>query len=128
VGVGTTRVGYRNGKIFIQGGAPAEKEEFGIKSISGAVVTIYAGRIWIGETELAAAETPLTLNTNSFVGWEHVFASGTLTIKNFGTTFTQIAGAVRKPLYYFTYSAGTVTRDRGLHLCDVFPANWGSYP
>lgn len=133
VGVGSTRVSYRNGKIAITGGAQAIKEMFGIKSISGATVTIYAGKIWIGKTEQAAAETPLTLNTDSYVGWEYAFGGG-LTIKNFGSTFVQDDGYIRKPLYLFTYTApvapatvGSISLSTGCHMCEVFPANWGSY-
>jgi hypothetical protein len=117
------------------------KEMFGIKSISGATVTIYAGKIWIGKTEKVAAETPLTLNTDSYVGWEYAFGEGleyeiggSLTIKNFGSTFTQDDGFIRKPLYLFTYTApvapatvGSIKLNSGCHMCDVYPANWGVY-
>jgi hypothetical protein len=126
-------VSYRNGKIAITGGEQAIKEMFGIKSILANTVTIYAGKIWIGKTEKVAAETPLTLNTDSYVGWEYAFGGG-LTIKNFGSTFTQDDGFIRKPLFYFLYTApvapattGSVKLDTGCHMCDVYPANWGSY-
>jgi hypothetical protein len=96
-------------------------------------VSIYGGHIWIGKTEFFADDTDLSLNTDSFVGWEYAFGGG-LTIKNFGSTFSQDDGYIRKPLFFFTYTApvapatvGSVTLNRGCHMCEVFPANWGSY-
>ena len=115
------------------GGGDTTPEAFGIKSIVDDTVTIYAGKIWIGKDEKAAGDTALTLNTDSFVGWEYAFGGG-LTIKNFGSTFAQDDGYIRKPLFYFTYTApvspatvGSIAVSTGLHRCDVFPANWGSY-
>lgn len=133
IGSGSTRVSYRNGQIVVKGGDPSIKEMFGLKSIKADTVTIYGGKIWIGKNEYAAADTPLTLNTDSWVGWEYAFGGG-LTIKNFGSTFVQDDGYIRKPLFYFIYTApvapattGSLKLETGCHMCEVFPANWGSY-
>lgn len=108
--------------------------DFGIKSIVGQTVTLYSGRIWIGKDEMAAAETPLTLNTDSYVGWEHPYGGSGLTIKSFGSTFNQDDGYLRKVLYHFAYTApvapatvGSIRLDRGCALSEAYPANWGKY-
>lgn len=123
----------RNGEIIVPKSGSETIAEFGIKEISGATVTIFGGSIYVGETEVTAGDTPLTLNTDSFVGWEYSFGGG-LVIKSFGSTFAQDSGYIRRKLYFFSYTApvapaeiGSIALVRGCPFAEVYPANWGRY-
>ena len=106
---------------------------FGIKSIQGNIVIINGGKIWVGKTEKAVDQAYITINTDSYVGYEYSYSSGGLSIVNFGSTFATDDGFIRKPLYHFKYTENTVngvinksvSLDNDCTLCDCYPANFG---
>jgi hypothetical protein len=109
---------------------PVTKEEFVEKQISGTDVTIYGGKIVIGKTPYTCGETTVSLNTDSYVGWEFDWAAKTLSIVNFGSTMVYDDAFLRKELYYYTYTpasgsiAAYVTRERKCNV-EYFPGNFG---
>lgn len=109
-------------------------EDFGIKSILKNVVTIYAGKIWLGVTEYSATDSPFTITSDCYIGWEFTMSTKAFSIVNFGSTVVQDLDHIRKPLYHFTYTAptppatvGTVRLDRLCSKSEVIAGEWGAY-
>jgi hypothetical protein len=116
-------------------------EDFGIKSIAGTVVTLYAGEITIGLTGYTCADTALTVTTETaYLGWDFNIDTSRLSIVNFGSTFLRDPAHIRKWLFLvqkytvvLTPAVGetpAVTEDRVRilkrgRMNDVFPANMG---
>ena len=77
------------------------KSALGIKGLAGAVVTLAAGEIQIGDqAPVLSGETDLTVaNDGDLLGWEYDYGSKQLKVKNFGASVTQESGYVRKWLF-----------------------------
>jgi hypothetical protein len=113
---------------------PAIPEDFGIKTISGTVVTMYGGEITIGYTGHTVADTNLTVDTDTaFLGWDYNIDTTALTIVNFGSTFLRDPAHIRKWIWKVEkYALAGVTPAvywvrviRGGHLNPILPANMG---
>ena len=65
------------GRVFPYGA----QHPFGISNIDGAVVTVAAGQLDAGTTEIVSAETDITITADGqFIGLEYDRSAGTLTV------------------------------------------------
>lgn len=129
--------GVRNDLLILNGKAhwfesdvfPWRRCDFGLYAISGADVTINGGQLVVGSTLATCSRTTLTVATaEAWLGWEYDYASGALTVKDFGSTFSLDTEHIRRWLYHATLdgATGRVTIDRYGVFNGLAPGNFAA--
>jgi len=122
-GIGGKLVGLRSNA------ADELPRDFEVLEVSAASVTIAGGTIDVGAaTPVSVLNTTLTLTDSiSDVGWEYSYATGLLTIIDFGATYAPDPMYIRRRLWRFEVEDGVAVLARDLTLSSSLPANFGSY-
>lgn len=110
VGVGSTRVSYRNGKIMIQGGSSLDLSKFCFGfTISGPVVTIKWGEITWGQLAFVLADQDIEITADKqYVGLECTYdAAAIIGPSTDVATFRSDDTCKRIWLYRFAFTPGT---------------------
>ena len=103
-------------------------EEFGIKSIVGAGITVYGGQIVIGNVKYSCVYTTVNVSeATDIIGLRYSYSSRTLMIALLGSTWATDSAYITIPLWNVSYngvSASVVSKASRI----VYPANMGNPP